>query len=66
MVGDKKEPIYEVRIATLTKSETTMTVHFGKGRSNKSPLVNSEQPAENTKTYGAAGCCYKLTLLSDM
>jgi hypothetical protein len=66
MVGDKKEPIYEVRIATLTKSETTMTLHFGKGRSQHWPLVNIEQPAENTKTYGAEVCCYKLTLLSDM
>ena len=31
-VGDSKEPIYEAGFANLTKSETTMMVHFGKDR----------------------------------
>jgi hypothetical protein len=28
-VGDRKEPIFEAGFANLTKSETTMLVHFG-------------------------------------
>jgi hypothetical protein len=30
--GDRKEPVFEAGIANLTKSETTMLVHFGKER----------------------------------
>jgi hypothetical protein len=46
-VGDKKEPIYEAGFANLTKPETTMMVHFGKGRSQQWTLIRIEQPAEN-------------------
>jgi hypothetical protein len=45
-VGDRKEPIYEVGAANLTKSETTMLVHFGKDRTQQWTLIRMEQPAE--------------------
>ena len=44
-VGDRKEPIYEAGFANLTKSETTMLVHFGKDRTQQWTLVRVEQPA---------------------
>src|SRR4029078_4454975 len=47
-VGDKKEPIYEVGIANLTKAETTMMVHFGKGRSQQWTLIRID-PQEEKK-----------------
>ena len=34
-VGDRKEPIYETGFANLTRSETTMLVHFGKDRTQQ-------------------------------
>jgi hypothetical protein len=43
-VGDNKEPIYETGFANLTKSETTMMVHFGKGKSQQWTLIRVEQP----------------------
>ncbi|HVL11226.1 MAG TPA: hypothetical protein VM529_01585, partial [Gemmata sp.] len=45
-VGDKKEPIYEVGFANLTKAETPMMIHFGKDRSQQWTLIRIEQPAE--------------------
>ena len=45
-VGDRKEPIYEVGVANLTKSETTMLVHFGKDRTQQWSLIRIEQPEE--------------------
>jgi hypothetical protein len=45
-VGDKKEPIYEAGFANLTKPETTMMVHFGKGRSQQWSLIRVDAPAE--------------------
>jgi hypothetical protein len=48
-VGDRKEPVYEVGVANLTKAETTMMVHFGKERSQQWTLVRVEQPAEKEK-----------------
>src|SRR5262249_12304432 len=45
-VGDQKEPIYEAGFANLTKPETTMMVHFGKGRSQQWTLVRIDPPAE--------------------
>jgi hypothetical protein len=48
-VGDRKEPIYEVGAANLTKSETTMLVHFGKDRTQQWTLIRVEQPAEEKK-----------------
>jgi hypothetical protein len=48
-VGDKKEPVYEVGIANLTKPETTMMVHFGKSRSQQWALIRVEQPAAEKK-----------------
>lgn len=44
-VGDKKEPVFEAGIANLTRSETTMLVHFGKGGTQQWTLVRIEQPA---------------------
>jgi hypothetical protein len=44
-VGDRKEPIFEAGVANLTKPETTMLVHFGKGRTQQWTLVRIEQPA---------------------
>jgi hypothetical protein len=46
-VGDKKEPIYEAGFANLTKSETTMLVHFGKDKSQQWNLIRIEEPGEN-------------------
>jgi hypothetical protein len=43
-IGDRKEPIYEAGFANLTKTETTMLVHFGKDRSQQWTLVRMEQP----------------------
>ena len=48
-VGDRKEPIYEAGFANLTKSETTMLVHFGKDRTQQWTLIRIEQPAEKEK-----------------
>jgi hypothetical protein len=45
-VGDNKEPIYEAGFANLTKSETTMMVHFGKDRSQQWTLVRVDPPEE--------------------
>jgi hypothetical protein len=46
-VGDQKEPIYEAGFANLTKSETTMLVHFGKDRTQQWTLIRVDLPAEN-------------------
>jgi hypothetical protein len=43
-VGDRKEPIYEVGFANLTRAETTMLVHF-KDRTQQWTLVRMDQPA---------------------
>jgi hypothetical protein len=48
-VGDRKEPVYEVGFANLTKPETTMLVHFGKDRSQQWTLVRIEQPEGQQK-----------------
>jgi len=45
-VGEKKEPIYEAGFANLTKSETTMLVHFGKEKSQQWTLTRIEDPTE--------------------
>jgi hypothetical protein len=45
-VGDKKEPIYEAGFANLTKSETTLLVHFGKDRSQQWTLIKIDPPEE--------------------
>jgi hypothetical protein len=45
-VGDRKEPIYEVGFANLTREESTMLVHFGKDRTQQWTLVQIEPPAE--------------------
>lgn len=44
-VGDKKEPVFEAGIANLTKSETTMLVHFDKDRTQQWSLVRINQSA---------------------
>ena len=45
-VGDRKEPVFEAGFANLTKSETTMLVHFGKGRTQQWKLIRIKQPTE--------------------
>ena len=45
-VGDRKDTTYEAGLANLTKSETTMLVHFGKDRTQQWTLVRVEQPAD--------------------
>jgi hypothetical protein len=45
-VGDRKEPIYEVGFANLTRAETPMLVHFGKDRTQQWTLVRVEQSGE--------------------
>jgi len=45
-VGDRKEPVYEAGIANLTKSETTMLVHFSKDRTQQWTLIRMDQPEE--------------------
>jgi hypothetical protein len=44
-VGDRKEPIYKAGFANLTKSETTMLVHFGQDRTQQWTLVRMDPPA---------------------
>jgi hypothetical protein len=46
-VGERKEPIYEAGFANLTRSETTMLVHFGKDRTQQWTLIRIDPPAEN-------------------
>jgi hypothetical protein len=46
IVGDRKDTIYEVGFANLTKAETTLLVHFGKDRTQQWTLVRVEQPAD--------------------
>jgi hypothetical protein len=43
-IGDRKLPVYEAGIANLTKSETTMLVHFSDDRTQQFALVRLEQP----------------------
>ncbi len=43
-VGDRKEPVFEAGLANLTKSETTMLVHFGKDRTQQWTLVRIDKP----------------------
>jgi hypothetical protein len=45
-IGDRKDTTYEVGFANLTKPETTMMVHFGKGGSQQWTLVRIEAPPE--------------------
>ena len=45
-VGDRKEPVFEAGFANLTKSETTMLVHWSKDRAQQWNLVRIEQPSE--------------------
>jgi hypothetical protein len=42
-VGDGKEPIFEAGLANLTKSETTVLVHFDKKRTQQWTLVRIER-----------------------
>jgi hypothetical protein len=43
-VGDRKEPVYEVGFANLTKSETTMLVHFDTNRTQQWTLIRIDPP----------------------
>jgi hypothetical protein len=45
-VGDRKEPVYEAGFANLTKSETTMLVHFGKDKSQQWTLIRMDPPED--------------------
>ena len=46
MIGDHKEPIFEASLANLTKSETTMLVHFSKESTQQWTLVRIDPSAE--------------------
>jgi hypothetical protein len=45
-VGEKKTPVYEAGILNLTKNDSTMMVHYEKGRSQQFTLFRIEQPKE--------------------
>jgi hypothetical protein len=45
-VGDRKQPIFEAGFANLTRSETTMLVHFANDRTQQWTLVRINQSAE--------------------
>lgn len=45
-VGDQKGTVYEAGIANLTKPETTMLVHYGKGNTQQYTLVRMDKPKE--------------------
>jgi hypothetical protein len=45
-VGNRKSPVYEAGVANLTRDETTMLVHFGKGKTQQMTLVRIEEPKE--------------------
>ena len=45
-VGKKKSPVFEAGIANLTREETTVLVHFGKGKIQQMTLVRIEEPKE--------------------
>ena len=49
-VGDRKEPVFEAGFANLTRSETTMLVHWGKDRAQEWNLVRIEQPSETNSS----------------
>jgi hypothetical protein len=51
-VGDRKEPVFEAGFANLTRSETTMLVHWGKERTQQWTLVRIEQPGEKNSIPG--------------
>jgi hypothetical protein len=44
VVGDRKTPVYEAGITSLTKDETTMLVHFSKEKAQQFALVRIQQP----------------------
>jgi hypothetical protein len=48
-VGDRKTPVYEAGIANLTKNETTMLVHYEKGRAEQFSLIRIEEPETKTE-----------------
>jgi len=50
-VGDRKNPVYEVGIANLTKDETTMLVHYYKSSAQQFTLVRI-QPPEGEQPMG--------------
>ena len=43
-IGSRKEPVFEAGYANLTKSETSMLVHFGAERTQQWTLVRMEEP----------------------
>jgi hypothetical protein len=45
-VGDRKEPVFEAGFANLTRSETTMLVHFGTERTQQWTLVRIDPSAD--------------------
>jgi hypothetical protein len=46
-VGDRKTPVYEAGIANLTKTETTMLVHYDKDRTEQYALIRIEEPEKS-------------------
>jgi hypothetical protein len=48
-VGASKTPVYEAGIANLTKSETTMLVHYSKERTDQFSLIRIEEPESSSE-----------------
>ena len=51
-VADRKTPVYEAGIANLTKTETTLLVHYSKDNSQQFTLVRIEQPEGEEQPEG--------------
>jgi len=44
-VGEKQDVVFETGIANLTRDETPILMHYGKGNTQQFTLVRVEQPA---------------------
>ena len=51
-VADRKNPVYEVGVANLTKDETTMLVHYFQSSAQQFTLIRIEQPEGGTPPAG--------------
>ncbi|MDZ4780813.1 MAG: hypothetical protein SGJ19_11215 [Planctomycetia bacterium] len=49
-VGDRKNVVYEAGIANLTKTESTMLIHYGQDRTQQWTLVRIEDPEPGSGT----------------
>jgi hypothetical protein len=51
-LADRKEPVFEAGFANLTRSQTTMLAHFGRGRTQQWTLVRIEPSASQSRPQG--------------